>query len=58
MKLSKDERMDIAVDVLQGKRPESDLEKYGIEFGEKFAGEVAREMLIREMEDLDDEDEE
>ena len=58
MSLTKDEILQIAVDVKLGKRPESDLEKHGIEFGEEIEGDIAKEMLIREMEELDEFDDE
>lgn len=56
--LTKDEILQIAVDVKLGKRPVSDLEKYGIELGEEIEGDIAKEMLIREIEELDEFDDE
>jgi len=48
---TKEQILRIAAEVEQGKRPNSDLEKYGITLGESET-EGARERLLAELDDL------
>jgi hypothetical protein len=58
--LTREDILRIAAEVWEGKRPESDLQKYGIRIAEKDEGEEARERLLAELAslglDLDDDD--
>lgn len=58
--LTKDAQLKIAAEVMEGKRPQSDTEKYGLSFGETIEGDEAKQMLINELKTLgfnmDDED--
>jgi hypothetical protein len=50
--LSRDDMLRIAAEVWEGKRPESDLQKYGIRVGNADEGDAARERLLSELADL------
>jgi hypothetical protein len=59
--LSNEELLKIAAEVMEGKRPQSDLEKYGLSLGEEIEGERAKDMLMSELSALgawDEDDEE
>lgn len=47
--LDKEELLRIAADVWEGKRPQSDLAKHGLSFGEKITGEAAKQKLLAEL---------
>jgi hypothetical protein len=53
---TKEELLQIAADVWAGRRPESDLAKYGLTLGETIEGERARQKLLDELEALDSDD--
>ena len=53
---TKEELLQIAADVLAGRRPESDLAKYGITLGDTIEGDLARKMLLDELDALDSND--
>ena len=50
---TKEELLQIVADVLAGRRPESDLAKYGLTLGETIEGDLARQQLFDELEALD-----
>lgn len=50
--LTREEMLTIAAEVWEGKRPESDLQKYGVRLGEVEEGDDARERLLDELADL------
>jgi hypothetical protein len=58
--LTREDMLRIAAEVWEGKRPESDLQKYGIRVGNTDEGDAARERLLAELAalglDLDDDD--
>ena len=49
LEINKERLMQVAQEVLAGKRPESDLEKYGIELEDVATGEEAKRMLLAEL---------
>ena len=51
--MTKQEILKIAAEVLEGKRPESDLKKYGTALGPKVEGEEAKKMLLQEVEEAE-----
>jgi hypothetical protein len=58
--LTNEELLKIAAEVREGKRPESDMQKYGLSVGERLTGEAAKQQLLSELEALgafDDESE-
>jgi hypothetical protein len=50
--LSNEELLKIAAEVMEGKRPQSDLEKYGLSLGEKIEGAPAKNRLLSELKAL------
>ena len=51
--LTREQKLDIAAEVLRGERPQSDLKKYGITIGEPVSGEEAKESLLKELGDME-----
>ncbi len=49
-RLTRDEILRIAAEVIEGKRPQSDLAKHGITLGERLTGEPAKQQLLAELE--------
>jgi hypothetical protein len=47
--LTQEDLLRIASEVWEGKRPESDLEKYGISLGPAVGGEDAKQQLLGEL---------
>ena len=50
MPTEKERLLEIAAEVVDGKRDRSELEANGITLGEPIVGKDAREMLLRELE--------
>ena len=50
---TKEELLRIAAEVWAGRRPKSDLAKYGLTLGDTVEGDEARKQLLDELEALD-----
>jgi hypothetical protein len=47
--LTNQEKLQIAVEVFEGSRPFSDMEKQGLSFGDEIGGDLAKQLFLDEL---------